>query len=69
MIPWIYIPGPRTKKIFECGALLTPFTPKEWGYDDLTGSYLIKFYCGNQYMLVVHDFYSNNVLVEPLKNR
>ena len=58
---------PTTKH--ECGAVLTPFSPKERVYAHLTGVSPIKSSRGNQYMIVVYDFDINNILVKPLRNK
>ena len=45
---------PHTKeKTHECGAVLTPLTPKERGHADLTWRFPIKSSRGNQYMLSI----------------
>ena len=35
-------PDQKQNKTHKCGAVLTPFTPKEQGYADLTGHFPIK---------------------------
>ena len=56
-------------KTHECYALIMPFRSREVGYSDLTGRFPPKSSRGNQYLLVVHDYESNCILVEPLTNR
>ena len=50
-------------------AIITPFTPKDTAYSDLTGRFPFRSSRGNEYLLVVYDYDSNAILVEPLKNR
>ena len=50
-------------------AIITPFNTKERAYSDLTGRFPYKSSRGNEYLLVVYDYDSNAILVEPLKNR
>lgn len=59
------IPGETTHECY-----LT-FTSKESGmsYSDLTGRYPVKSARGNQYLIVLYDYDSNAILVEPLKTR
>ena len=42
---------------------------KETSYIDLTGTFPHKSSRGNQYLLLLYDFDSNVILVEPLKTR
>jgi hypothetical protein len=51
-----------------CASLMT-FTSKETAYDDLTGRFPNISARGNQYLLIVYDYDSNAILVEPLKNK
>lgn len=56
-------------KVYECYAIIQKFDPKEKAYLDLTGRFPYISSRGNQYLLVVYDYDSNAILVEPLKNR
>ena len=51
----------------ECFAVINAFDKK--AYSDLTGRYPHISSRGNQYILVVYDYDSSGILVEPLKNR
>ena len=50
-------------------AIVVPFNQKSIAYSDLTGRFPYKSSRGNEYLLVVYDYDSNAILVEPLKNR
>ena len=58
--------GPPNKT-HECFASIDQFDRK--AYSDLTGRYPHISSRGNQYILVVYDYDSSGILVEPLKNR
>ena len=47
------LPDQEPIKIYKCGAVLTPFTPKDQGYSDLIGRFTIKLSRGKIYMLVI----------------
>jgi hypothetical protein len=66
-----FFPTPSTPNEVtnECCALLFPFVPKHVGYTDLTGRFPHISARGNKYLLIVYDFDSNAILVEPLKSR
>jgi hypothetical protein len=38
-------------------------------YTDLTGAFPVTSLAGNKYMLILYDYDSNSILVEPMKNR
>ena len=56
-------------KTYESAASLIPFSTTPTAYQDLTGRFPHKSSRGNEYLLVVYDFDSNAILVEPLKSR
>ena len=35
---------------------------------DLTGKYLVTFDRGNKYIFVLYEYYSNSILVHPMKS-
>ena len=41
---------------------------KRKGFSDITGAFPHKSIRGNFYVMVMYDYYSNAVLVEPIKN-
>ena len=64
----IFSPSNR-KKSYEYTSSLIPFNAKEIAYSDLIGRFLHKSSRGNQYLLLLYDYDSNGILVEPLKTR
>ena len=58
--------GPMNKSQ-DCYAVINQFNSK--AYSDLTGQYPHISLRGNQYILIVYDYDSSGILVEPLKNR
>ena len=50
-------------------ALITPFHEKNTAYSDLTRRFPHVSSRGNNYMLIVYDYDSNAILVEPIKSR
>ena len=64
-----YPSTPLSSKTYECIACIEPFEAKEKSYMDLTGRFPEKSARGNQYLLVVYDYDSNAILVEPIVNR
>ena len=58
--------GPK-QRTQECFALIQEFDKKT--YTDLAGWYLYILSRGNQYIMVVYDYDSSDILVELLKNR
>ena len=61
--------SPTPVKTYDCISSIQPFEAKEKGYLDLTGRFPHKSARGNQYILLVYDYDSNAILVEPLPNR
>ena len=53
--------------MYECISCIVQFSEKETSYIDLTGKFPHKSSRGNQYLLLLYDFDSNAILVEPLK--
>ena len=64
-----YPPSTLSSKTYECIACIESFKAKEKSYMDLTGRFPEKSARGNQYLLVVYDYDSNAILVEPIVNR
>ena len=61
--------SPTPVKTYDCIGSIQPFKAKEKGYLDLTGRFPYKSARGNQYILLVYDYDSNAILVQPLPNR
>ena len=53
----------------ELCATIIPFNIKRKGFTDLTGAFPHKSIIGNLYAMVMYDYNSNIILVEPIKNR
>ena len=64
----VFLDQEPTKKLY-CGAVFTPFTPEERVYSDLAGLFIINLSQVNQYMIVIYNFDSNKILVEPFNSR
>ncbi len=56
-------------KTHDCCGIMLPFETTSTAYSDLTGRFPHQSSRGNQYLLVIYDYDSNAILVEPLKNR
>ena len=57
------------EKTFECLAKIVEFNSTKKAYMDLPGRFPHRSSRGNEYMLVIYDYDSNCILVEPLINR
>ena len=57
------------EKQHSCYAIMTAAMPTGQGYTDITGRFPRQLSRGNQYLLLVYDYNSNGILVEPLKSR
>ena len=51
----------------ELCATITPFNLKRKGFSDITGAFPHKSSRGNLYVMVMYDYDSNSILVEPTK--
>lgn len=58
----------ETVNTHEVCATIIPFNTNIHGFNDLTGAFPHKARRGNLYVMVVYDYDSNAVLVEPIKN-
>jgi len=56
-------------KTYECMAAIVGFSPQPKAYFDLTGRFPYVSSRGNQCLLVVYDYDSNAILVEPHRSR
>ena len=68
----IFFPTPDTSPPLRTNdvlAMITPFQEKNTAYSDLTGRFPHVSSRGNNYMLVVYDYDSNAIMVEPIKSR
>ena len=59
----------QEKKQFCMLWKILEFTPREMAYGDLTGRFPYKSSRGNQYIYVLYDYDSNNILVKAIPNR
>ena len=57
------------QKTHQATALLFPFNATIKAYVDITGRFPYLLARGNQYILIIYDHDSNDVLTEPLKKR
>ena len=57
------------EQTYDCCATIVPFTQSNKAYMDLTGKFPHQSTRGNKYVLVVYDYDSNGILVEPLSSR
>ena len=60
---------PNPNKTYDAIASIHPFTPKHRAYGDLTGRFPVKSSRGNQYFLIIYDYDSNAILIEPLTSK
>ena len=56
-------------KTYDCMAKIIDFKTTDKAYMDLPGRFPHRSSRGNEYLLVVYDFDSNAILIEPLHNR
>ena len=63
------IPSSGTHSHTIYAAILDPLAPTGRTYSDLTGRFPVQSNRGANYILVVHDYDSNAILVRPLCNR
>ena len=59
----------ETVKTHELCATVIPFNIKRKGFSDLTDAFPHKSSRGNLHVMVMYDYDSNAILVEPIKNR
>ena len=64
-----FYPDAETLKTRELCATIIHFNIKRKGFSDLTGALPHKSIRGNLYVIVMYDYDSNAILVEPIKNR
>ena len=57
------------EKTHEIFTLVVDLKDTGQTYSDLTGQYPVLSSSGNRYLLILYDYDSNAILVEPLKNR
>ena len=62
-------PEPSSPKTFNCFATIIDLNNTSTGFIDLTGRFPYRSSRGHQYLLLIYDYDSNAILVEPLKNR
>ena len=59
----------KNKKVYKCIYSLTQISEKEISYIHSTGKFPHESSRGNEYLLLLHDFDSNEILVEPLTTK
>ena len=59
----------KNKKVYKCIYSLTQISGKEISYTHSTGNFSHESSRGNEYLLLLHDFDSNEILVEPLTTK
>ena len=59
----------ETVKTHEICANIIPFNLKRKGFSDPNGALLRNSSIGNLHVMVMYDYDSNEILVEPIKNR
>ena len=59
----------KDKKAYERISCIIQFSEKETSYIDLKGKFPHKSPRGNQYLLLLHDFDENTILMEPFQSR
>lgn len=62
-------PDPLSPKTLNCFSIIIDINNSNTGFIDLTGRFPYRSSRGYQYLLLLYDYDSNAILVEPLKNR
>ena len=60
---------PLSPKTLNCFSIIVDINNANTGFIDLTGRFPYRSSRGYQYLLLLYDYDSNAILVEPLKNR